>query len=118
MNNVCNKLTPDGEKLIAISEIMPLDPTKETGKFSEIFISPNEPGMVAYNVIFISDTASVEYDCEVNNNGIINYCFHILSTTPTMSQSEVNNILQLVDEYNLNPEGLPYKKTNQTGCNY
>lgn len=117
VNNVCNKLTPDGQKLIAISEIIPINNTKETGKFNEIFINPKEPGIVNYNVIFMSDEYAVEYDCGQSGN-TINYCFHILSTTPTMPQSEVENILQLVDEYNLNPQNLPYKQTNQTGCKY
>merc|ERR1712228_333239 len=56
VNNTCNKLVPNGESLIAVSKIIPLDKTKETGKFDEIFVDPQEPGIVAYNVIFLSET--------------------------------------------------------------
>ena len=44
VNNTCNKLTPNGNPLIAISKIIPLDKSEETGKFDEIFVDPHEPG--------------------------------------------------------------------------
>mmetsp|Transcript_36489 Transcript_36489/g.45032 ORF Transcript_36489/g.45032 Transcript_36489/m.45032 type:complete len:196 (+) Transcript_36489:58-645(+) len=114
--NKCNKLTPNGKIQEAISQIYPLNKGQSNGKFLEKFTDPNTGTIVNYNVIFLSDTAAVEYDC--GGNEYINYCFHVLSSTPTMSQNEVNLLLQLVDQYQLNPNGLPFKYTNQTGCIY
>ena len=88
----------------------------ENGKFLEVFTDPDTGGVVNYNVIFLSDTAAVEYDC--GGNELINYCFHVLSATPTMSKNEVDQLLKLVDQYQLNPNGLPFKYTNQTDCKY
>eukprot|EP01084_Bolivina_argentea_P172839 299368_1 len=116
INDTCNKLTPNGETLTAISQITPYG-NDGAGEFKEIQINPDVPGVSYINVIFLSDEYSSYYDCQIQSKtNSINYCFHILSSKPTMSQDEVNVLLNLVNMYNLNPQNLPFVYTNQTDC--
>jgi apolipoprotein D and lipocalin family protein len=113
--NGCNYFSASGPKEVAVSQIYPTD---SIGNFKEVFVDPAEPGTAFYNIVFLSETAAVEYDCEASFGGLINYCFHVLSLTPTMSEAEANALLELVDEYDLNPHNLNFTYTDQKGCTY
>lgn len=84
------------------------------GWFEEAFI----PGLptVNYTVIAVGDDYSVEYDCG-EFLGIVNYCVHILSRTPTMEPSLLSSLISLAnDTLKLNLYNLPFNLTQQAGC--
>ncbi|CAF1453504.1 unnamed protein product, partial [Didymodactylos carnosus] len=111
VTNTCNRETPQG-KLLIFNETLTTDDVIPTGRYNETFRS------LAYNIIALkSDEYSVEYDC-MHTFGITNYCVHILSRKPTLSDDTVKMLLNLAVEYDLNTAKLEYEQTLQQGCTY
>eukprot|EP00051_Salpingoeca_urceolata_P002228 m.48260 g.48260 ORF g.48260 m.48260 type:complete len:190 (-) comp11985_c0_seq1:43-612(-) len=107
--NKCRNKTPSGKLTIANGTLTAA--AGDGGHFVESFGFSK----VAYNVIFLNETFSIEYDCG-EELGVTNYCFHVLSRKPTMPESTLQAFIQLAEDLDLNPQKLPFKRTNQTGC--
>jgi apolipoprotein D and lipocalin family protein len=115
--NICRDTTPDGKLKESDAQIAPIsDDDGNAGAFQETFC-PTCPA-VSYTIAALDQQSMVEFDCTVNSIGVINYCFHVMSRTPTMDEATLDSLLQLVDEYGLNPNDLEWKYTNQTGCGW
>ena len=59
---------------------------------------------VDYNVIYIDDEVAVEYDC--SDHGWLfgfDYCIHILSRHPILSQEKVDEMIAFSGEISLYP---------------
>ncbi len=111
VTNSCRDRTPEGQYINAtgalVNERLP-------GWYEEEFI----PGLptVNYTIIAIGDTYSVEFDCG-ELFGVVNYCVHILSRTPTMNSTLLSSLISFANTtLNLNIYNLPFNATNQTGC--
>jgi len=72
---------------------------------------------VDYNIIYIDDEAAIEYDCNEGFLGIgHDYCIHIISRSPTLSQEKTDQLISFAENLGLNTESLAYKKGVQEGC--
>lgn len=115
VSNICNKKTPDGELIIANGTLTSSKQPSD-GRYNET-IGPVSKS-VAYNIIVLqTDDYSVEYDCG-EELGFTNYCVHILSRQSTLNQTIINSLLQLAEQYDLNPRKLDFVLTKQTNCTY
>jgi apolipoprotein D and lipocalin family protein len=111
VTNSCRDKTPNGAFINATGSLVN---QKEPGWYEEEFI----PGLptVNYTIIAIGDTYSVEFDCG-ELFGIVNYCVHILSRTPTMDPALLAELIGFANTtLDLNIYNLPFNTTNQTGC--
>lgn len=115
VSNICNKKKPDGELLIANGTLSSSKQPSD-GRYNET-IGPTSKS-VSYNIIVLkTDDYSVEYDCS-EEFGLTNYCVHILSRQPTLNQTIIDNLLQLAQQYDLNPNKLDFVLTKQANCTY
>lgn len=111
VSNVCRYETPYGPIINATGSLVN---EREPGWYEEEFI----PGLptVNYTVIAIGETYSVEFDCG-ELFGVVNYCIHILSRTPTMDPGLLSQLISFANTtLKLNLYNLPFNVTNQTGC--
>jgi len=71
---------------------------------------------VDYNVIYIDDEVAVEYDC--NDSWLFgrDYCVHILSRKPTLSQEKVDEMIAFSEGLGLNTDNIAYLAGDQDGC--
>ena len=115
VDNICRDTTVDGELKVATSTIIGVDGASP-GIFDETFC-PACPA-VSYTIAYLDESSLVEFDCSANALGIINYCFHVMSRTPTMDDATLAGLQELMVNYGLNPHGLEWKVTNQTGCGW
>ena len=115
VSNICNKKTFDGELIIANGTLSSSKQPSD-GRYNET-IGPVSKS-VAYNVIVLrTDEYSVEYDCG-EELGFTNYCVHILSRQATLNTTIINTLLQLAEQYDLNPQRLDFVLTKQANCSY
>jgi lipocalin len=109
--NSCRQHTPSGSFLNASATLV-LE--RAPGWWEEEFI----PGLptVNYTVIAIGEDYAVEFDCgEIF--GIVNYCVHIMSRTPTMDPALQASLIAFANNtLALNQYNLPYNQTHQEGC--
>jgi len=108
----------------------------DPARFVEKFGFPGAP-TVAYNVIYLDEQYSIEYDCgevlgitNVSSNirrGRLSpntkacrfqYCIHILSRKPTMPASVTQTLVGFAERLGLNDQQLEFKMTVQDGCQY
>ncbi len=87
--------------------------TPASGRFQEKFFAL-EPA-VTYNVVVLTDQVAVEYDCGVQL-GLLNYCVHVMACTPTLPAATVAQLVSYAEGLGLNPLGLNFTLTVQTGC--
>ena len=114
INEKCNKITIDNEGVTFLSEIKQYG--NNYGEYKQIQIDPPIPNDTSYiQVIFLSDDYSAYYECKESADSV-GYDYHILSSKPYMPSNEIQNLLQLTDEYNLNPFNVSFVYTNQTSC--
>jgi len=113
-DNICRKKTPEGREITATAT---LTPDGTAGHFKESFF-PLAPA-VNYTIVLMGerdgDEYSVEYDCESNFLGT-NYCIHIFSRKPTMSESTLSYLLEVIDQLELNMYDLDLQLTLQANC--
>ncbi len=111
VTNSCRDKTPQGNYINATGGLVN---EREPGWYEEEFL-PGFP-TVNYTIIAIGDTYSVEFDCG-ELFGVVNYCVHILSRTPTMEPNLLSELIFFANTtLNLNLYNLPFNITNQTGC--
>jgi len=84
------------------------------GRFTETILSFVKP--VAYNVIYLDENSSIEYDCGEDFLGLVNYCIHILSRSPVMSNGTLETLVSHAESLGLNTHKLPLHLTPQLGC--
>jgi apolipoprotein D and lipocalin family protein len=113
--NICREDTADGKLKEADATISQAE-SGAPGQFEETFC-PTCPA-VAYTIVSLDENSMVEYDCSSNSLGVINYCFHVMSRSPTMDENTLNGLQGLIDQYGLNPRNVSWKDTNQTGCGW
>jgi len=64
-----------------------------------------------------SDTQSpARYDCTEQVFGIVDYCVHFMSRTPTMQPEKLAMLQEMVLEMGLNTHNLEYNTGLQEGC--
>ena len=70
-----------------------LDELEAPGHFSQVLYFDGLAGPpVDYNVIYLDETSAIEYDC--NEHDITtDYCIHIMSRTPTMTNDKLQELL-------------------------
>lgn len=113
--NICNKKTPQGELLIANGTLSSSKQPSD-GRYNET-IGPTSKS-ASYNIIVLqTNDYSVEYDC-TEELGFTNYCVHILSRQTTLNMTIVNVLLNLAQQFDLNPEKLEFVLTKQANCTY
>src|SRR3990167_1569709 len=108
-NETCRDKTVTG-KLTTVYGI--LTPTGTPGNWIETI--SGGVGSVNYTVIEIGSDYAVEYDCGVNDLGVVNYCLHYMSRTETMDAALLNELVAATSY--LNAENLPLTHTLQQGC--
>jgi apolipoprotein D and lipocalin family protein len=91
VTNSCRDKTPQGNFINATGSLVN---ERTPGWYEEEFI----PGLptVNYTIIAIGDTYSVEFDCG-ELFGVVNYCIHILSRTPTMDSVLLSNLISFAN---------------------
>lgn len=117
--NSCRKKTPHGEFLNVSSSLVRMHP--EGHWFSTVLpiwlnIGVNYTVVEAGTDNTTGTDYSVEYDCGGNGLFGYNYCIHILSRKPTMSQFLVERLLAVAEGLGLNTQSLPFNQTQQDGC--
>merc|ERR1712110_904865 len=71
---------------------------------------------VSYTIVALDgDDYMVEFDCS-STLGLLNYCFHVMSRKPTLSETSLAKLKALMPQYGLNPHNLTWKTTAQDGC--
>ena len=111
VTNSCRDKTPQGNFINATGGLVN---EREPGWYEEEFI----PGLptVNYTIIAIGENYSVEFDCG-ELFGVVNYCVHVLSRTPTMNAGLLAELVRFANStLDLNIYNLPLNMTNQTGC--
>ncbi|XP_052792614.1 apolipoprotein D-like [Mya arenaria] len=108
--NSCRKLTPSGDFLNATGA---LTNEESPGHWKESFF-PLTP-KADYRIIYLTDNLAIEYDC-TSVLWITNYCVHLLSRTPTISEADEQELLNFANGLNLNSQNIRYKRTLQKGC--
>lgn len=68
-----------------------------------------------YTIIYLDDNLAIEYDC-TSVLWVTNYCIHLLSRTPQISDADERMLLEFANGLQLNTQNIPYKKTLQDGC--
>merc|ERR1712039_427923 len=107
--------TPDGEYVNATGTLRELE---APGHFEQVS-TPSLLFMIAfpqtleffgfegpptdYNVIYIDEDSAIEYDCTQQIFGIVDYCVHFMSRTPTMSAEKLAKLQEIVLDLGLNP---------------
>ena len=116
VSNICNKGSADGTLSVANATIEPADSdeTDASGAFEEKFCAYCPA--VAYTIVALDETSMVEFDCSASLLGRLNYCFHVMSRTPTMDDATLARLKGLMDDLGLNPSGLEWKDTDQSDC--
>ena len=88
---------------------------------------------VDYNVIWVDEDSAIEYDCSEHILGLLDYCVHFMSRTPTMDPAKVNTkepslrtslpfslqleqLKQFVLDMELNTHNLDYQSGDQNNC--
>lgn len=111
VTNSCRDKTPQGAFINATGALVN---EREPGWYEEEFI-PGFP-TVNYTIIAIGEDYSVEFDCG-ELFGVVNYCVHVLSRTPTMEPALLKELIHFANTtLDLNIYNLPFNATNQTGC--
>ncbi|CAH1775341.1 unnamed protein product [Owenia fusiformis] len=108
--NSCRKLKPNGDFLNATGSLTNEGPK---GKWKEGFFwfTPK----VDYTIIELGPDFAVEFDCG-STFGLVNYCIHILSRTPTQNKTLTTTLLKKAINMGLNVDNLDFKQTLQDGC--
>merc|ERR1712179_813549 len=109
------KHTPDGPFNNASGVLEAQDETRNGYFRQQLYINGIPTPKVDYRVIHIDDDSAIEYDC-TENFLTHDYCIHIMSRTPTMSEEKLQNLLDYAAELDLNVDNLDYKTSDQTGC--
>lgn len=113
VDNECRYQTVDGRWTNVTATIFDEDPNIPGRWLTQV--GNGDPSN--YTVIAIAtDEYSVEYDCKTSSLGITNYCIHVLSRSPTMSEDTFKGLIQMAEDLGLNPNELPVKMTQQKGC--
>jgi apolipoprotein D and lipocalin family protein len=109
--NSCRHNTPEGAFLNATSTLVN---QRDPGAWEEEFVKGLPT--VNYTVVALGDDFSVEFDCG-ETFGVVNYCIHILSRSPTIDPAKFAELVHLTNEtLGLNIHNLPYNLTKQDEC--
>merc|ERR1711936_984363 len=106
--------TPNGEMVNATGVLNELDAPGHFSQTLEFFGFEGPP--TDYNVIYIDEDSAIEYDCTQQIFGIVDYCVHFMSRTPTMSAEKLAMLQEIVLDLGLNPHNLEYNEGSQEGC--
>ena len=113
VDNECRYKTVDGEWTNITATLFDEDPDTLGRWLTQV--GGGSPAN--YTIIAIkSDEYSVEYDCKTSSLGITNYCIHVMSRTPTLSEDTFKHLIEMAESLGLNPQQLPYTMTIQEGC--
>eukprot|EP00095_Tigriopus_kingsejongensis_P003781 maker-scaffold155_size301336-snap-gene-1.5 protein:Tk03781 transcript:maker-scaffold155_size301336-snap-gene-1.5-mRNA-1 annotation:"serine protease inhibitor dipetalogastin precursor" len=95
-----------------------LEELDSPGHFQQKLVFFGADGVpVDYNVIWLDEDSAIEYDCNKDSTlGIVDYCLHFMSRTPTMSQEKLEELLAFGASLDLNPNEIVYKPGSQEGC--
>merc|ERR1711962_977107 len=108
------KNSPEGKVQNATGVLTALE---VPGHFSQKLVFNGFEGPAAdYNVIFLDEDSAIEYDCSQHILGLLDYCVHFMSRTPTMAEEKLEMLKALVLEMGLNSHNLDYHSTSQEGC--
>merc|ERR1712156_568133 len=100
--------TPDGEYVNATGTLRELEAPGHFEQTLEFFGFEGPP--TDYNVIYIDEDSAIEYDCTQQIFGIVDYCVHFMSRTPTMSAEKLAQLQGIVLDLGLNPHNLEYNE--------
>merc|ERR1719285_294547 len=116
IGTVCTEanFSPDGEMVNATGVLRELDAPGHFEQTLEFFGFEGPP--TDYNVIYIDEDSAIEYDCTQQVFGIVDYCVHFMSRTPTMSAEKLAKLQGIVLDLGLNPHNLEYNEGSQAGC--
>merc|ERR1711920_322583 len=114
VSNICRQKTPQGKLVVANATIVPKD--GKPGKFEEKFVS-FAPGPDYTIVALDGEDFMVEFDCS-STLGLLNYCFHVMSRKPSLEESTLSALKDLMPKYGPNPANKEWKITDQEGCGY
>merc|ERR1711990_959872 len=106
--------SPDGEMVNATGVLRELEAPGHFEQTLEFFGFEGPP--TDYNVIYIDEDSAIEYDCTQQVFGIVDYCVHFMSRTPTMQLEKLAMLQEMVLEMGLNTHNLEYNEGNQEGC--
>jgi len=106
--------SPDGDMVNATGVLTELDAPGHFSQTLEFFGFEGPP--TDYNVIYIDEDSAIEYDCTEQLFGIVDYCVHFMSRTPTMLPEKLAMLKELVLELSLNTHNLEYNEGLQEGC--
>merc|ERR1712194_809168 len=88
----------------------------QSGSFVEKFVK-FVPG-VDYTIVALEgEEYMVEYDCS-SILGSIQYCFHVMARKPSLEETALSSLKDLMPKYGLNPSNLDWKITDQDTCGY
>jgi len=92
-----------------------LEETDVPGHFDQTLVFYGEEGKpVDYNVIWLDEDSAIEYDCTDYNSHVHEYCIHIMSRTPTMSEEKLAQLQEFALSLDLNPMNIEWKDTDQS----
>ena len=81
------KHSPTGDWVNATGTLTELE---LPGHFSQqLSFGGFEGPAVDYNVIWVDEDSAIEYDCSEHILGLLDYCVHFMSRTPTMEPAKV-----------------------------
>jgi len=109
------KHDPYGDFVNATGTLTVVD---EPGHFlQELFFFGFAGPAVDYNVVWLDEETAIEYDCNEHILGVVDYCVHFMSRTPSIKPEKLSELLTFVNEMGLNPHGLDYQGgEGQEGC--
>merc|ERR1711892_61281 len=109
------KQDPSGDFVNATGTLTVVD---EPGHFlQELFFFGFAGPSVDYNVVWLDEDTAIEYDCNPHILGVVDYCVHFMSRTPTIEPAKLAELQKFVEEMGLNTHELEYHGgEGQDGC--
>merc|ERR1712142_322486 len=108
------KQSPSGDFVNATGTLTVVD---QPGHFlQELFFFGFAGPSVDYNVVWLDEDTALEYDCNEHILGVIDYCVHFMSRTPTIDPVKLEELKLLISDLGLNTYNLDYKEGDQEGC--
>merc|ERR1712012_275133 len=108
------KHSPSGDWVNATGTLTQLE---SPGHFSQqLSFGGFEGPDVDYNVIWLDQDSAIEYDCSEHILGLLDYCVHFMSRTPTMEPAKLEELKQFFLDMGLNTHNLDYQAGDQNNC--
>ena len=104
----------DGSWVNATGFLVPLERPGHFSQTLDFFGIEGAP--VDYNVIWLDEDSAIEYDCNEHILGLLDYCVHFMSRTPTLAPEKFDAMVEFVLASGLNAHELEYAQGVQEGC--